>query len=348
MLTVFLLLLGIPFEARAQAPELPIENQYELRLESSYFTTSGNFNTGGGSTTGLDENSSFTTSQTQFQALYDLRKNLRLNGGLNWGWSESYDGVFDTARHHSGVSEYFAGVQHWTRMDYLFLAPQADFVFPAFRIDENSDQVLIGEGAMRLRGGSWALLRIQHFRPFIYLGYEYRDEGRSHLVPYHLGIQYNSPKFWAQFDFRGYESLIDDEDSNFRDERDLYHRRVNGGSYHFYAINPAYSEIAMEAGFALGPVNLKTGFALSMNGSSSAEGWTGLVGISYAPNLKREDRVEAEKRFEFKTEKYDQSLFIEDAEPTQPPAKRKIRKKVREKPAVDQLLQDTQRDLEKK
>ncbi len=347
MLTLVITLLGIVFDSSAQAPQPPLMHRYEIRSDFSYFSTDANYEPGGGTVNSLISNSNFTNMQLQLQFLHDTRSDLRLYGGLIGSWSESDDGIY--IRNNYGLSEYFLGAQFWQRWRGVWLVPQADFILPAFRIDETGDDTLLGEGAVRVRGGGWAIGKFQAFTPFTFLGFEYRDEGRSFLLPYRLGITYKpGSSWWVQTELRGYESVVEDSDTLNRDYRRLYLRRVNGGSYHFYPINPALSELSAEAGLMIGPFALKAGVAITLNGSTAAQGWTGNLGLSFShrpsgplPDWQTEDELE------MGNEEYDQSLFIEGGEPEKSrPTKKKIRKKIRKKPAVDQLLNETERELE--
>lgn len=340
MLTLFLAVFAISFECFAQAPSAPRENRYEIRGEFSYFTSESNY----GSGAQVPDDGSFTNALTSTQVLFDLNPDLRLYGGAVYGWTEADDGY--ESRTHSGFSEVSLGTQYWFRLPLVYLVPQGDFTAPTFRVDEYSDDPLIGEGAMKVRAGGWAIFRLGLVRPFVYAGFEYRDEGRSHLLPYRVGLQFKQKMFWLQGEYRGHQTVMDDENSDLRQDRDLYLHQVNGGSYRYYAINPSVGEGAVEAGLQVGSFGVKAGFAMTATGDNAAEGWTALVGVSFSPTPAPVERREDEG-FEFKTEDYDKSLFKETDELSPNDGyKRRIRKKIRKKPEVDRLLQDTQRKLE--
>lgn len=346
-LTLFLFVLAISFESYAQAPQLPRENQYEFAAEVSHFTTENNFGTYDG-TSKVPHVGSFTNTKTKLQVSYNLSSDWRVFGSGSFAHSASDDG--NLSRSNSGLSEFDLGGQFWKKLGpSIALGPEAVFTYPAFRVDEDSDDTLIGEGAMRLRTGGWVLFQTGMLRPYLYAGFEYRDGGRAYLLPYRVGITLKPNQFWAQLEFRGHETVVDDANSEDRDIRGLYLRTVNGGSLHFYSINPSLRELATEVGVSFGDFNLKGGFAITVDGHNAADGWTGLVAVSYSPQPKYEEPPQDDRRFEFKNEKYDESLFQDEVsvERNGKP-KPKIRKKLRKKPMVDQLLQETQKELEEK
>lgn len=347
-LTLFLFVLAISFDSYAQAPQLPRANQYELSTEASHFSTQSNYGTQDG-TSNIPQVGSFTNTRGRLGISYDLSSSLRVFGSGTFAYSESDNGTITNSS--SGLSEFDIGGQFWTNItSSIALTPEAIFTYPTFRVDEFSDQTLIGEGAMRLRAGSWALLRTGSFRPFVYLGYEYRDEGRAQLLPYRVGATFQPNQFWAQLEFRGHETVVNDTHTSDRDLRGVYLRQVDGGSLYFYPINPSVREVAAEAGMNLNDFRIKLGFSITVDGNNSADGWTGLVGLSYSPHSQiTEDSEQAPRRFDVKSEKYDESLFQDDVSTDQPDKpKRRIIKKIRKKPAVDEMLQDAQKQLEQK
>ena len=73
------------------------------------------------------------------------------------------------------------------------------------------------------------------FQPFAFAGYEYRDGGRSALLPYSVGLHFRPNQWWIQAEYRGFTSISDDgdSDSNSRLLRTRYSNLVNGGSFRY-------------------------------------------------------------------------------------------------------------------
>ncbi|MGE3684276.1 MAG: hypothetical protein AB7G93_21360 [Bdellovibrionales bacterium] len=359
MLTLFLSTFAILCPTHAQTPTVPQAGRYTVGIDLSYFETDANFLAEGGTSQDLPGGAGFTHGNALFQFGYDWNRNWRSYAGTNVGYAESRSGTTsdDTTRTQVGLSDVFAGGQYWTRLGSVLLGPQVDFVYPVFRPDESADEALIGEGALTLRAGGWGYLRFQQFRPFIFAGYEYRDGGRSHLLPYRVGLEFHpTSEFYLQAEYRGYKSVTDDSDSNNRTPRDAYLVRVNGGSFRFYSVDPRLSEVALEGGYTFGVIGFKVGASMPLNGASAADGWTGLIGLEYSPERQRSRGHESDGEsggrggFRIRGEKYDESLFREDERPKRSPprhSKPKPVHKPRPKPNLEQMLDETQLDLER-
>lgn len=302
MLMFLIAILTSP-SAFAESPNPPRAGRWEGRATYSYYSTESNFSSTGASA--LVRNGSLTQMQGDFAAIYDWQPDWRFSGGFNVAWVESDDGLY--TRSNSGMNEAFVSVQKWYESGPFDIAPQGDFVFPFWRPDEGSDEALIGEGAMRIRGGAWGFWPLGTYKPFAYLGFEYRDGGRAFLLPYEAGIKFKLPRFWIQASFRGYESVVDDADSDNQAIRENYLKTVNGGSLRFYSVNPSGSEVAAEAGTQFGAWGLYGGFAISVNGNNSADGWLAHAGISWSPVVVRSKKDD--DGFSIRKERYDEGLF---------------------------------------
>lgn len=309
MLTLFFVLMNLSW---AESPLPPSGLDYRLDADLSYFKTESNFVAGGSSAEDLRNGGSFTDLRTELKYTQDWDRWQRFYGGLGYNSVESSDGV--TTRTNSGLSELLFGYQYWLKISGQQLVPQADVVYPIFRVNREGDDALIGEGALKVRGGGWWLFRHGPWHPFVYLGYEYRDEGRSHAIPYALGVKWESRSFWIEPQYRGYERLFANADTENRGARDTFLEKVDGGSYRYFAINSALSELALEGGYRIGRLTLRAGAAYTVNGSSAAQGFTVAGGISYVPGgVAKDSELEADP-----TEPIESDRFLE-LDPTRPP-----------------------------
>lgn len=282
MLTLFLHLITMGFSATAQVPQAPGGLDFRVDANLTYFSSQANFLPGGGSREDLRNGGYFTDIIGKLQYTQDLNKSQRVYGGFTFSQTESYDGT--NTRSNNGFNEILAGGQMWFRMGSYNLVGSADLVYPLYRVDRNADDVPLGEGAMKIRGGGWFLYPMGQFTPFVNLGYEYRDEGRSHAIPYSVGAYYQVARsMWLQGEYRGYEKLFDNADTENRSTRDLYLQRVSGGSYRYYALNPAMSELAASVGYSFGTITVSGEAAYMVNGASVADGMTFTIGLAYVP-----------------------------------------------------------------
>lgn len=288
--------------AHAESPNPPLAGKWEARAIYSYFKTEGNYSSTGN--TALVRNGVYSQMQGDLMAIYDWQPDWRFTVGANAAYAESDDGVY--TRNNSGLNEGYLSAQKWYESGPFDIAPQGDFYFPFWRPDEANDEVLVGEGGMRLRGGAWGFWPLGTYKPFAYLGFEYRDGGRAFLLPYEAGIKFKFPRFWLQASFRGFETVVDDSNTDNQIVRESYLRTVNAGSLKFYSINPSGSEAAAEAGATFGQIGVLAGFAISVNGNNSADGWTAYGGLSWTPVIVSKKHDDG---FSIRKERYDEDLF---------------------------------------
>ncbi len=281
MLTLFLHLIATGLSATAQVPAPPSGLDYRVDASVTYFTSQTNYTAGGGATQDLRNGGSFTDIIGKALYTQDLNKTQRVYGGATYSQTESSDGTITRA--NNGINEILAGGQWWFRMGQYRLVGAGDFVYPMYRVDRGGDDVPLGEGAMKIRLGGWFIYPMGQLTPFGYLSYEYRDEGRSHAVPYAVGAHYKMGNLWLQGEYRGYEKLFDNADTENRASRDVFLQRVSGGSYRYYAINPAMSEFAASVGYTFGTISAYGEGSYMVNGSSVADGMTFMLGLAYTP-----------------------------------------------------------------
>lgn len=281
MLTLFLHLITLTFSAAAEVPAPPSGLDYRLDANVTYFNSDSNFTSGGGSTKALLNDGYFTDIIGRVQYTQDLDKAQRVYGGFTYSQTESYDGT--ATRTNNGFNELMAGGQWWFNFGPYRLVAAGDVVYPLYQVNKNGDDALLGEGAMKIRTGGWFIYPIKTLTPFAYLAYEYRDGGRSHAIPYAIGLNYRLSKIWLQGEYRGYEKLFDAADTENSTTRDAFLQKVDGGSYRYYALNSAMSELAASAGITFGTVTAYGEAAYMVNGSNVADGMTFMLGVAYVP-----------------------------------------------------------------
>jgi hypothetical protein len=327
MLTLFFRLISVLCVAWAEAPEAPTHLDYRVDANFSYFSTDSNYAPGGGSSTTLNNNGYFTDMITTGKFTQDLDREMRVYGGFTYSMTESYDGT--NTRSNAGFNELMAGGQYWMDILGFPTVPSVDLVYPIVRVDRGSDDALLGEGAIRVRGGSWMRLNRGTWVPFVYLGYEYRDEGRSHAIPYSAGLKWRNNPMWAQLEYRGYERLFANSDTENRTSRDTFLQKVDGGSYRYYSINQAISEAAFEAGYSFGAFAIYAGAAITINGSSTANGYSGIIGAAYTPGVESDKEDEPGHNFspvDIPDRFTPQVETLDELDPTKPPPKSRSKK----------------------
>lgn len=377
MLTLFFTFLSLTLSAHAQLLPPPTAGEFEIKGEFNYYSSAKNYAPDGGSVDLLN-GGKLTQMLGLGEFIFDWTQEWRLYAGASAGQTttDNYSlfSLTNNTKTNSGLSEGWFGAQYWYELESFDLVPEVDIIYPGSRVDTNSDDPLLSEGALRLKGGAWAVYQWDDFRPFGFLGYESRDGGRSSLLDYKVGLQYaQSSAWWLQGELRGYSSVTNDGDTDGV-ARDVYLLRVQGGSYHDYSRTPSLHEAALLGGFHIGQLGFYAGGAMSYAGRSSADGLTGLVGVTFdgalfvneeAPGGPQatQYRPPPEQRFQVKPEKYDNGLFKDNPVPDDSAPAIVVRRQVvhkrpvsvRPKPVlpkkdslnVELLMKQTEKSLEK-
>lgn len=338
MLTLFLSF-AIMCPAHAERPTALRTGQYSLGLDTAYFKSSANYDTGGTSRS-LFNGAGLTNLRGDLRVEYDFTRNYRAFASLSYAstHTESLDPIGTSrniGRDNAGMNDATVGALAWFTFDQVAFVPQVQLTYPFWHVSESSDMPLVGEGAMSLEAGGWVIGHFGMFYPFGYAAFDYRDSGRASLLPYAVGLQIKPNIWWAQAEYRGFMTVADDSDVENRGVRDVYLTHVQGGSYRFYAVNPNAAEVAIETGVRLeNGFGLKLGYATTVSGASYANGDTVYGGVSYQgrpkppPPAKQLPITTDPSGFKVESDHYDETLFqtppVDDS--------KKIKKRVRVKP----------------
>ena len=356
MLMLFFTLQTLISNAQAERPQPPQTSAYRIGAGAEYYQTTHNFDSQGESRK-LIGDGDFSTVSGELNASYDWNRMFRTSAFMSFANARSNGtptllgpGSFNNlvARSNTGINELGTSVQAWLPVDVLHLAAEAGVRYPLWSVNEDADQPLIGEGAGQYNLGLWAIAKTKPVQPFGYLGFTYRDAGRSSLLPYAVGAHLQVRQWWAEASWYGQFTVMEDADTQNRAMRDYFVNRVDAGSYRFYAVNPTLHNLQLQTGFQFGPFGLLAGFSTSMMGNNAADGWAIHGGLSFSSEIfsKPAANTGADPRFQLQQDKYDESLFQENsAAPPQEP--KKIRRKVRQKPSVEKMMHEAEKELQK-
>lgn len=313
--------------AMAQLLPPPAPGEYQLKGEFSYFSSDGNYASDGVSTS-LENGSKLSTMMGSGELIVDMTRNIRLQGGFMGGQTavDRYDKIENVSSYHTnmGLSEAWVRGQYWLNRWGFDIVPDAAFYYPLFRVDTNSGDPLVGEGAMHLRAGGWLIYPMGSFFPYGFLAYEYRDEGRSAQLPYEVGLQWApGNEWWAQLGVRGFSAMS--ADSNNTKEREEYLFKIQGGSERFYSVNATSTEVIAMFGTHFGQLGLYAGAGATVMGHNSAHGYSAFAGVTFdgtvfspTPTYEYDSSPQPTPRsgkFQLKSDNYEDSLFKESTTP---------------------------------
>lgn len=340
------------FAQLIQIPETIKQDTFMLSTGVNYFSTNANYSGGGGSYKDLPSSGRYDNIRLDALGRYDYSNKLSLKGGFGFARATSHTDQID--RTNTGVTDVYFGAQyHYIKSPTWNLFPDVWFGYPLFRVG-NSTGPLLGEGAMYLQAGAWLMRRFGRFEPYVYLAYRYQDEGRAGLIPFNLGTRYKVEYMWLGLELGGFQRLSGD--SQTAAQKALITDRYDGGSLRYYSTNPSLFEArAYAEGWLSQDMHLKVGVAQTVNGSSTAAGWSAFAVFSLdlsafsEVSTSNDDRTPYSPARKFRTEERDdtESYFQEKMEVPadgEPPAPRPRPKK--RKANLEQMIHDTEKSLE--
>lgn len=262
-----------PLAAAAEGTRKFKDGSWDLGAAGSYFVTNANY-TNSGSQTSLLGGDSYTLLDLDFTGRGVIGA-FALDAGLKVGNAES-KGTTAT-RANSSISSASVGLEYGTAFGAIEVIPSLSLSIPVEKVSIDQDSVMNNEGVL----ATTAFLDVQTpFEGFTLIsgaGYTMRGEGRSQLIPWHLGVEIDGDAKAFGLLLHGYQSFQDDSDTGTTNEanRQVTSIRVNAGSCTFYCLNPSIVETR---GFARFDVNRR--WTLELAGEFSVTGANSAVGFS--------------------------------------------------------------------
>lgn len=255
---------------------------WEFYNLTKYFSTNANYTSSGGEFEKLSDGKSLTALFSDFGAVYALSSKYKIRGGLQYARIES-KGATETRR-NSGLSRFDLALVYESKFGALLIRPEISVSIPASRVDLASDNLPLGESAQEIQPLMYIQVPTQSLSPHAFLGYRYRDEGRAHLIPYGLGVEFQLQKYsQIGWELSGYTFAKKDLDSDTPTSRQDYTNRVQAGSLAFAAINPRAIQSELYYRYRSGRnFGFYGAYGWTLNGAASAAGSTFTFGISYA------------------------------------------------------------------
>lgn len=323
--------------------------QPALGIDFSYYTSNSNYDSEGGSYEEIGEGRSYTNILATVYGYYGFSKRMRVMGSL--GMANAQSTHTDADRSRFGLTEAMWGGQiQLVRQPFSFIN-ETFIAFPLNRIKKDTDEVLTGEGALVMQTGAWLSKEILSHIFYFYLAYKFQDGGRASLLPWSVGFS-NDRLAWAySLEVGGFSVVRNDKFSKNPDRRRDLIRRVNGGSFKYYSVNPEVLELTGRVGYYFSQnLFLGLGFSQTLNGQNYGRGSTIMAKWEWRPGSTRKfrkirrkkipepdleeleeeeggyggesevlDEIRRLERFDLPSDEYDESLF----EKSLPPKKRR-------------------------
>lgn len=304
-----------------------VSEQWQLELGTDGFFTHANY-LGDSTQQILLPSHIYNNYGTFLHGSYNLDHEWSILGTIDSAYAHSDDG--SSARNAYNVSDAGIGLQYLRRYTWIWLAPEFSASYAFNPVEVNTDTVLVGEGAATISGILNALKIWTHaIQSYGYLGYTYRFDGRSSLLPFDFGSKFRLIKPWFGAEIRGYRTAFEDEDTNSPSMRTSVTDRVDAGSLRYYSINPSLVEGEIFTEIFFNPkLMARLAGNVTLWGQNTAQGYGYFFSLKYAfgGNPQDQDAVQISHReykkrsleekkvreFKSKPEQEDKSLFPED------------------------------------
>ncbi len=350
-----MLLLGSSFAQAVVDENHFLEGQFQVGTGFRYLKSDSNYASFGSETVLNGANRSYTAMDLDLSARYVLMDRWGLHTNIVMANAETTN--LDATRKNSVLSSISAGTDILFLYGSHFLWGDINATMPIDKYDKSIDNPLTSDGVMSL---STSLNYLKPFRNWSFeagLGFKYRLEGRSALLPYSLGASYHFGKWYVGGGFSGFQSVIDDADTDSQSVRNSTLNRANGGSMLYSSINPSAVFAELKVGrISQGSNHLEGIVRTTLAGDNYAaytEGlirWTILFGYERDPKSIEKRIREIPSQFEADTQDgVDQSLF--EGDPVKVVPKKVIKKtesEEREAEIITESGEDPSIELRKK
>jgi hypothetical protein len=250
----------------------------EMELSSQLFRSEANYLTSGASTTNLASGNYYQLIDTKIGGRYIPRNNWSIFASGTVGSAESKNAAI--SRGNSTMSDAQIGVDFILNSKFFKVIPEIVLSVPFEKVDPATDTVLNNEGVMELRSRVSIQKELGTLRAYGWLGFTYRDEGRSYLMPWGAGVQLNWGRIIFGGEIFGYESVTDDSDQNAF-ARSTYTTVANAGSLKFYSYNPSLIDTQVYFTWLVSPQ-----FSIQANGGTTLMGSNMAAGYHVGLQLK--------------------------------------------------------------
>ena len=283
MLRLWLLCLILCVCSLAYAAPPPHVHIYQLTLGSdvSYYTSNSNYTNSWGNYEEL-ANRKYTNILTNIYGLYGVSEKMNLMASVAWAHGGTKNKVENS--YHTSFTDFMGGGQLQLITQPFSLVTELFCSIPLFSI-EDTNQALLGEGALAAQAGLWMYKSIPSHIFYLYFAYKFQSNGRASLIPWAVGFESHANPLIFNLEIGGFNVVIKDKYSDSPEQRKDLIRRVNGGHLKYYSVNPEVIEARGHINFQLvHNLRIGLGFSGTLNGRNYARGYTFLAHFQWQPN----------------------------------------------------------------
>jgi hypothetical protein len=211
---------------------------------------------------------------------YSLNHNIAFTSHISGAMAESNNQL--TSRSNSGLTHIDLGADYRVYSGVLDCIIEADARIPNYKTDTATDNTIIDEGDTEFSGLFQLQKKFSENITYGYIGYRYRDEGRSGLMPYGIGTQFKFGSFLVGGELRGSTTVTNDQYTDTPSQRSRVTDLVNAKSLRFYATNPSSFETEANIKYFFIPHwAIMAGAGTTLAGTNSAGGYNVYIGLQF-------------------------------------------------------------------
>lgn len=246
-------------------------DRWDFELGTQYFYSDANYVNMGSGTQKLTSGNHYQLIDVNFSTRYMPSRDWSLFALATIGNAESKNSV--STRTNSSLTQLLGGFDFIMYDGVFQLVPEMAVLIPFEKVDGTADQVLNAEGVFE----AWARMTAQKdlgaARMYGWIGFNYRGEGRSYVMPWGVGFQGNFGVWKLGGEFFGTQSITDDKDTNNKASRNAYLNQVDAESYRWYSVNPSLVDTLLYATWDVAPA-----WSLQFNGGATVAGENAAAG----------------------------------------------------------------------
>ena len=284
---------------RLMPPQL-VKEQSVYSLDSEFYLTSNNFSQ---DTRTIEAASGeYRYLKISPEATFSIGSKHQIFMAADFVSSQSVDSTY--TRKNTNFSEISGGYRFFARGLGLLWMPEIQLVVPMFEVDTNTDQSLLGEGAISVEPALWISKSFRSARIYLRSSYQWRSGGRAQLLHYAFGGMYRFKNRWRiKTSIDGFTSITDDIYSETKTERLNVIGNANAGSFKFYSLNPESLSAHVSLSLPLAATHfLEIGYQRDMTGMAYASGDTVLLKWSWHQTKEISEVETIEPKFELDLE----------------------------------------------
>lgn len=215
----------------------------ESLFQYDVYHSIGNYSSGGNIESLPNSNSFWETSSIEYNGRYVFNQNWALTAGINQVQANAV--IANSSKTNGGPQAIKGSVEYKFNNSSFDLVLEGLGLFSLFHPSLDSIKPVYGDGAHHFGGNVYLIKRFNNTLLDSKIGFLYRTEGLSKLIPYSLGLNWKlrSITLGAQLD--GFISALPDNESE--SYRNTYLVKTSGGSLNYRSANPNSNTLDFQA-----------------------------------------------------------------------------------------------------